>query len=301
MKTPLFIYRKIRSILSDLVFKILSMGQFRVSDVASLHHIGLNVTNVDSTLSFYEKYFGAKIVEYNDRNPALYADKLFLLLNPVGNPPTTNQDSSLWHIGWSGNDARFEFDWRVKEGIRVHTPVTPLDDDYWMYFWGPNKEIVEVYTRKKNNAFEHIHLLASDVDKMMRWFKSHLGLDPVYRKAAYNKQRGFKWNYLTVDTIDIVVFGEPDKEEWWWPKEPFKPTEGAALDHIGFSFVDIGPIYKEMRSAGTVIVNDIRTDTVYGHKSFSVRAPDGLLVEIVEENRGLEIAGMNNKLKDVSL
>ncbi|MBD0780011.1 VOC family protein [Maribacter sp. ANRC-HE7] len=286
MKTLLFVYRKIRSTLSNIIYKIRSIGQFKVSDVANLHHIGLNVTNVDSTLAFYEKYFGAKRVRYNGNIDALFADNLFLLLNPVKEPPSTNQGTSLWHIGWSGEDAQLEMDWRVKEGIEVHTPVTALDDDHFMYFFGPNKEMVEVYTRKKGHAFEHIHLLASDVDKTMNWFKSHLGLDPVYRKAALNPN-GFKWNYLTVNTIDIVVFGKPIGKEAWWPEEGLKPTTGSALDHIGFSFGNIESIYKELKSAGTIIPQDIKFDPVYNHKSFLVQGPDGLLIEIVEKNNQL--------------
>ncbi|WP_273276741.1 VOC family protein [Maribacter polysiphoniae] len=282
MKTLIIVYRKIRSTLSDIIYKIRSIGQFKVSDVANLHHIGLNVTNVDSTLLFYEKYFSAKRVRYNGNIDALFADDLFLLLNLVKEPPSTNQGTGLWHIGWSGEDAQLEMDWRVKEGIEVHTPVTALDDDHFMYFFGPNKEMVEVYTGKKGHAFEHIHLLASDVDKTMRWFSSNLGLDPVYKKAV-NNPRGFKWNYITLDTIDIVVFGKPDGKEAWWPEESLKSTEGCALDHIGFSFGNIESIYKELKSGGAIIVQDIKLNPDYNHKSFLVQGPDGLLVEIVEE------------------
>lgn len=284
MKILKYSYRRFRSLLSEFIFALSSIGslwQFKISGVASFHHIRLNVTDRDSTIAFYEKYFSVKKVKYQDRTDALLTEDSFMLLNLVDAPPLTHLGSSIWHIGWSGVDAQYEFDWRVEEGIKVHTPITPLDGDYWMYFWGPNKEVVEVYTANKNNRFEHIHLLASDVDKTTNWFRSFLGLNSVYRKALKNPG-GFKWNYLHVDSIDIVIFGKPVEKESWWPEKEFKPTDGTAFNHIGFSFENIEPIFEEMKSAEADLVHDIKIDPVYGLKSFFVRGPDGLLVEIVE-------------------
>ncbi|WP_282056668.1 VOC family protein [Maribacter luteus] len=282
MKFILNLYRKVRAILSDWKYALLNIGRFKISEPAQLHHIGLNVVDTESSLAFYEKYFGTKRVKYNNDNDAMDADKLLLLLNLVENPPTTNQGTSLWHIGWSGEDAQREMDWRVKEGIEVHTPVTALDEDHFMYFWGPNKEMIEVYTRKKGHAFEHIHLLATDVDVTMRWFSSTLGLDPVYRKSA-KSPRGFKWNYFTVNDIDIVVFGKPDKKETWWPEEGFKPTDGSAFNHIGFCFQNVEAIFKEMKTAGICIVEDIKYNPENELKSFLIRGPDQLLIRILGE------------------
>ena len=39
----------------------------------------------------------------------------------------------------------------------------------------------------------------------------------------------------------------------------------------------------KMRSARLDIVHDIKIDSIHGMKSFFVRGPDNLLVEIVEE------------------
>lgn len=289
MKTLKVVYRKLISILNGIIDGLTGLWQSRATAIANLHHIGLNVTNEDTSISFYEKYFGVKKVRFNAEKEALLADKVFLLLNPVDKAPTSNKGTSLWHMGWSGVDAQHEFDWRVKEGIRVHTPVTSLEGDHWMYFLGPDNEILEVYTRKKNTAFEHIHLLASDVDKTMGWFKSYLGLDAKYKKALQSP-RGFRWNFLTVNDIDIVVFGRPasDKEKVWWLEKAFKPTDGAAIDHIGFSFRVIDPIFNAMKSKGADIVEGININPIYRYKSFTLRGPDQLRVEIVEEKNGFK-------------
>ncbi|MRX63756.1 VOC family protein [Maribacter luteus] len=284
MKFILNLYRKVRSILSEFKYSIANIGRFKVSESANLHHIGLNVVDYEVSLSFYEKYFGAKRVRYFNDNDVLDADKTLLFLNQVEEIPIVNKNLSLWHIGWSGEDAQLEMDWRVKEGIEVHTPVTSLDEDHFMYFLGPNQELVEVYTRKKGHAFEHIHLLATDVDATMRWFSSNLGLDSVYRKAVDNP-RGFKWNFITVNDIDIVVFGKPEGKESWWLNEPFEPTDNAPFGHLGFSFECVESIYGQLKSANIEIVEELKQDPVYGHKTFTLRGPDQLLIKIIESKK----------------
>ena len=42
-----------------------------------------------------------------------------------------------------------------------------------MYFWGPDREVVEVYTGSRNHRFEHVHLLATDVNATVQWFIDH--------------------------------------------------------------------------------------------------------------------------------
>ncbi len=249
---------------------------------AHFHHIHLNVTEVDKTIAFYQKYFGAKYVKYRDHTDGLFTEKSFLLLDPVKSAPPTHEGSSLWHIGWSGVDGQSEFDWRVKEGIEVHTPINPLGNSHWMYFYGPDKEVVEVFTGNRNHSFEHIHLLASDVNETMNWFELYLGLAPVHKSAQPWGTGLFKWNVLHVDNINITVNGRPVEERSWFPAA-FKPTDGTTFDHIGFSFENIEPVFENIKTAGAEIVKGISTDPVHGLRSFFVRAPDGLLVEIVEE------------------
>jgi len=285
-------YRTTLFVFAALLFQIVGCKQVSENSdeteeliKVNFHHVHLNVRDRDSTIAYYQKYFGATQVKYRDRVDALFTEKSFLLMNLVDTTPSTHLGSSLWHIGWSGVDGQSEFDWRVKEGIVVHTPITPLGDNFWMYFLGPEKEVIEVYTGNKNHRFEHIHLLSSDVDKTMDWFKSYLGLIPVYEEAKQwqNNNLRWKWNLLTINNINIIVFGKPVEEEPWWPKEEIKPTDGSSIDHIGFSFENIELLLDKMRSARLDIVHDIKIDSIHGMKSFFVRGPDSLLVEIVEE------------------
>ncbi|MCH7527572.1 MAG: VOC family protein [Planctomycetes bacterium] len=74
---------------------------------------------------------------------------------------------------------------------------------------------------------------------------------------------------------------EPDSNRG--PTVPTIPTAGSAIDHIAYSYRDIEPVFDRMKKAGVEIVQPIRDDPQYGHKSFFVMAPGKILVEIVQE------------------
>jgi len=261
-------------------------GQATISR-AHFHHVHLNVTDPKSTIAFYEKFFGASQVNYRGISAGLFTEKSFILLSKVATPAPTHLGTALWHIGWSGVDGKDEFAWRTKEGIGVQTPATPFGDNDYMYFWGPNREVIEVWTANKNHRFEHVHLLARDLGSTLSWFREHLGLSQFL--PAAEDVTGVATNYIKVDNVSISVMELPKSgrpRPSWWPAEvgdSTQPTDGTAIDHIAFSYTDIKPVFREMQHSGVAIVHPIARSAEYGLTSFFVRGPDGLLVEIVEE------------------
>jgi catechol 2,3-dioxygenase-like lactoylglutathione lyase family enzyme len=94
-------------------------------------------------------------------------------------------------------------------------------------------------------------------------------------------------NGFRADGVSFVVYGAPDAEPLpeWWREEPLRelePTRGHVLDHVAFSYRDVGPVLERMRAAGVEIVAAIAEQPRYGFRSFFVTGPDGVLVEIVE-------------------
>ena len=275
--------------LATLALFIRAAGLSAQSTTPSVHfhHVHLNVTNPAATIAFYQKFFGANAVKYRDRSDALFTEKSFILLSKVAAPPPSNVGTTLWHIGWAGVDGESEFAWRTKEGIAVQTPITPLGPNHYMYFWGPDRELIEVYTGSKNHRFEHFHLLASDLNATLRWFSSQLGLRPTL--PSDSKLGGVAINLIRIDNINVYVFEKPaagqERPAWFPPEvgERFPPTEGTTIDHVAFSVADVQVAFRQMRQNGATIVRPVATSREYGLTSFFVRAPDGLLIEIVEE------------------
>ena len=261
---------------------------------ARFHHVHLNVEDVEATQRFYSKFFGANLVNFNGKTKGLFTEKSFLLLNRVSTPPRTHLETCLWHIGWAGVDGPSEFQWRKEAGAKVLTPVTPLGNDHFMYFQGPTDEVVEIYTGSRNHRFEHVHLLATDVNKTIAWLLDHLNLTnrsrTVPRPAPEldpNALRGIWMNSIQVDNVNLVVFGKPrpGTKPFWAPPElnsEFAPTKGSSIDHIAFSFRSIEPAFQRMQRAGATIEQPISVDSDTGMKHFFVLSPDALLVESVE-------------------
>lgn len=263
-------------------------------DAAHFHSVRLNVTDVDKTVEYYKKFFGATEILYRDKSKGLFTERSFLLMDVVKDAPKPNDGTSLWHIGWSGVDGASEFQWRTADGIEVQSPLTRpvlpgLDNKAdVMYFWGPDKEIVEVSTVNRNHRFEHVHLLATDVNATTAWFESHLGLKPQHESAV--EFYGVLLNVVRVDNVDIVIFARPTPDNGnqfaakeLWPEDGFRPTEGSAINHLAFSYVDAGSALTRIKNAGVSIVQELEIDPRHGHTSFYVRGPDGLLIEIVED------------------
>ena len=264
------------------------------AEPAHFHHVHLNVTEPNETIQFYEKFFGASQIRFRNRIEALYTEKSFILLNQVVSPPHTHLETCLWHIGWAGVDGPSEYEWRQREGAQIHTPITQLGKDHFMYFLGPDNEAVEVYTGNRNHRFEHVHLMASDVNKTTKWFADFLHLQPNKKNVPRpttdidpNSLRGIWMNSIQIDNVNLVIFGRPRQgtTPFWAPTElgqDFKPTQGSSIDHIAFSFRSLEPEFERFKNKGATIQGEITFDETTGLKHFFVVAPDKLLIEIVE-------------------
>jgi catechol 2,3-dioxygenase-like lactoylglutathione lyase family enzyme len=59
-------------------------------------------------------------------------------------------------------------------------------------------------------------------------------------------------------------------------------ADGHVIDHYGFSYPDIQPVHDRMKANGVEVVKGITWDQGLQMKSFFIRAPDGVLIEVVE-------------------
>lgn len=268
-------------------------GAAHDSDAAHFHHVRLNVTDPTGSIKFYAKLLGAVEVDYYDKAPALFTERSFLLLNKVDEPPPHLPHSAISHIGWGSVNGQADFDWLKSQGVEFETPITQLGNNYGMYFFGPDKELVELWTGGKTHRFDHVHLWATDVQRSADWYKQHLGLQPRVAPKPKTKGREISsiWMaFMNCDNVGLVLFGRPDFDNRFWPggsytkedaPEEFQTTKGRAVNHLAFSYRDIKPVFERMKAAGVEIVEPIANRPI-GHKSFYVMAPDKILIEIVE-------------------
>ena len=143
---------------------------------ARFHHVHLNVTDPQKTLAFYAKWFGASPVKFGGSADALFTERSFLLLQKVAAPSPSALTTGIWHIGWGGVNVPVEDQGLKAGGVEFQTPPTPLGANHYMYLFGPDRELVEIYSGEKNHRFNHVHLFASDVNATSQWYADRLGL-----------------------------------------------------------------------------------------------------------------------------
>jgi len=255
---------------------------------ARFHHVHLNSTNLQESQTFYQRVFGAQPVKFRGVADALFTSRGFILLSQVNAPPKNLETTAIRHIGWAGVNGPGEFEWWKTQGLDFHTPLTPLGEQWFFYIWGPSREIAEVYTGDRNHLFNHVHFSTDDVNRMAGWFESHLGMTfPESAKRPRPTEPGQRWG--TSARLDGVSFVIIYKDHYYADSEkrlpvgrPLESTQGSPVDHIGFSYEDIDPVFARMQQAGVRIVEPIAHRPEQDLRSFFVMGPDNVLIEIVE-------------------
>jgi catechol 2,3-dioxygenase-like lactoylglutathione lyase family enzyme len=243
-----------------------------------LHHVHLNVSDVAATTAFYGKVFGAVPVTYAGRAPALMAERTFIFMNQTRPPIASSLQTGLIHIGWGGVDGPSEFAWWKAQGIEFYTPLTPFLGGHFMYLYGPDHEVIEIWTVEKHHRLNHVHLLATDPKAVAEWFAKVTNSGSPATQGA--PQLG-NWN---VSYGDVTLHVLPDIAALR-PKErtgAIQPTDGAGIDHVAFAFTDLDAAYRRVKALGVPVVRPPAVDATYGLKDFFVRAPNGVLVEMVQ-------------------
>jgi catechol 2,3-dioxygenase-like lactoylglutathione lyase family enzyme len=256
---------------------------------AHFHHVHLNVVDPTKTIEFYQRVFGAVPIKFQGFADALFSERSFILMTKVGASAPADLTSAIWHIGWGGVDVPSEFNWWKAKGLEFQTPITKLGEtNYYMYLYGPDREVIEIYSGEQNHRYNHVHLFAADVNATSQWYADHLGIPLRLREVAKPEKAGQRWmNAFRVDNVTLIVFGKPDSDPLpsWWSGKPLltlEPTRGRVIDHIAFSYRQIEPVFERMKKAGVRIVEPIAMRDDYRLKSFFVLGPDNVLIEIVE-------------------
>lgn len=276
--------------LAWLMLCLVSAVRAQEIEAAHFHHVHLNVTDPAKTIRYYTRIHGATVTKYAGVADALFTERSFILMNKVEEAPRAALTAGLWHIGWGGRDVPSEYEWFKKQPeVKIHTELYPLRSIFVTYLAGPDDEMIEVNTMG-HNRYGHVHLLAEDVNVTTAWYTKHLGLrgrDSVPKPADMSSVRAWSSGFRC-DNVSFVVYGQPNYEPKppWWEKEPllmdFEATDGRVIDHIAFSYRDIQPVFERMKADGLDIVRPPEHDAKFNHKSFFVRGPDKVLVEIVE-------------------
>ena len=262
---------------SVLLATILGVPAF-AAESGHLHHIHMNVSDVARTTKFYQQFFGVVPIQYNNQTPALLLERSFLFMNRMDAGKIANhQMTGLTHGCWATDDGQHTFDRLKKQGVEFYTPIEELlPGSTYMYLYGPDREVIEISDAAPHHRFNHVHMVAQDAKKTAEWFRALIAFDkPVVSGPMRNEN-------LSIDGVLFAIFPIGAR---FTPREndgTLRNTDGTQLDHVAFSFRDLPAAYDRIRKQGVEIVRPMTRDTEYGFRHFFVRAPNGVLVELVE-------------------
>jgi len=137
---------------------------------ARLEHVGLSVSNLERSISFYVDIMGLELIRVIEadsdsglgdivgmpeciaRIAHLSSDgamlELFEYTRPRGSAIPENRiqaDNGFIHVGFSSRDARADYRKLIDHGISTIGPPVEFRPGVWVfYFYGPDREVCEV-------------------------------------------------------------------------------------------------------------------------------------------------------------
>lgn len=117
--------------------------------------------------------------------------------------------------------------------------------------------------------------LTADYRSMRRFYEEQLNMRPLaeWDRGEYDKGVILVFNGRTSTTsVEILT------------QETGRPAAHGVTDHISLSFevTNVGASYEEVKSRG-VRIEDEPENKPWGHRAFTVRDPDGLLITFYQD------------------
>lgn len=261
-----------------------------------LHHVHMNVQDRAGSVQFYTEFLNGREVRLNGASDAVQTEPVLLLLDQVAEPPKNTLPTALQHIGWGSADPVAWYADAHQRGVAPDTrgntlfttadtptvagpgallPVllggelpacfpTP-DEIAYMYVLGPDGERIEVWSGADERV-NHLHFTTPDLVATMTWYREFLGVGAPVDAAAASA-------LFFLD--DILFFWEPIGEP-----ASYAATDDFVLSHFALSVTDLSAWFARARDLNIEVVAEPAMS--HGFMSFFVRAPDGVLLELVQ-------------------
>jgi catechol 2,3-dioxygenase-like lactoylglutathione lyase family enzyme len=229
-----------------------------------LDHIHLNVPDQAQGVAWYQKNFGGQLMTEAPDRLMLGDTRLIFLRNDKGQP---SSGSALDHLSFSVPD----LDAKMKEleaaGVKVVNPVRDVPGLFKLAFvedpWGTRIEVVQ---DTEKLGLHHMHLRGPDPDALLAWYKEKFGGEVG---KIRNRIDGVRYTGVWL----VAQRGEA------------APSEGHAIDHIGFRTNDLNAKTAEFKGQGVKFTTEPRPLRLVSGVTVNfayLEGPAGAKVELVQ-------------------
>jgi catechol 2,3-dioxygenase-like lactoylglutathione lyase family enzyme len=235
---------------------------------ADYHHIHLTAPIPEDAAQWYIKHMGCEVMA--GRKDAARCGTVQLLFYRRA-PKGGTEGTGMHHIGFSFLNLAEKMKELEAGGVKIVTPMREgrLKTGFVEDPWGTRIEVVE---DAESLGLYHVHLHTADPEGTLKWYQSAFGGQLLKRKRT---------------GVDGLLYGtfwvlatKPAAHEL-----PLQPTDGRAVDHLGFSFANLDASVVELKGKGVKFRNDVRTVTNAIGETLKVAfiiGPDDVTIELVQ-------------------
>jgi len=233
-------------------------------------HVHLLVPDTAAAASWYEKNFGGKrITEAPDR--LMYGSTRFMFIRNANAKPSSG--SAIDHVGFSVPDVDAKFKELEANGVKIVQPVRDVPGVFKLGFvedpWGTRIEIVQ---DPELLGLHHIHMRGPDPEAVFTWLLAKFGGERTKLKGRLDAVR-----YRAAGFSDMWILVQAGASE---------PSEGHAIDHIGWSSTaSLKDTIDGLKAKGVTVTSEPRPLPLPNGPTINfsyVAGPAGARIEIVE-------------------
>ena len=227
-------------------------------------HVHLAAPDQAKAVEWYQKMFGGETApEGKDR--LFYGKTRFIWMKSATAQPSAN--TAIDHIGFSFAD----LDAKMKEfeaaGVKIVNPVRDVQGLFKLAFvedpWGTRIEVVQ---DTEKLGLHHMHLRGPDPAALLAWYKDKFGGEVGKLKGRIDGVR-YSGVWIVAQRGDAT------------------PSEGHAIDHIGFRTNDLNAKTAEFKGQGVKFTTEPRPLKLAGGATVNfayLEGPAGAKIELVQ-------------------
>ena len=251
-----------------LAFATPALGQLATPNPAGLTygHVHLNVSDMELHKRIWVEHFGGVVVEKGPLTAVRLPNMLVALTERA--PTMGSRETVMDHFGFKVRDIeRFLQKWAAA-GYEVGRVFTGAEGQTNAYVMLPDDVYVELQEDQSLHVEimgYHVHFITPGHEDLLKWYTQVFGLEirPRGSIATTTNAPGMNLSFASTD-------------------EERAPTQGAAIDHIGFEFEDLEAFCRELEAKGIEFDVPYREIPAIELKIAFITDPAGVRIELTE-------------------
>lgn len=246
-------------------------AQGRSAPTMPYDHIHLSVPDPAAAAAWYERHFGGVRIEEGP-NRLTFGSTRMLFARRADAEPSPN--GAIDHIGFSVEDLDATIRELEADGVAIEGAVRDVPGLFRLAFiedpWGTRIELVE---DPDLTGLHHLHLRAPDPETTLSWFEETFGGERARLRGQID---GIRYSAPGYSTVWILI-QEGDAA----------PSQGRAIDHLGWRSTDLASDIETFRTQGTTIQSEPRRLNMPNGPPIDfafVMGPNETRIEVVERS-----------------